>query len=179
MEHFWDEMEKIAEAIRVHPFLEAFDKLVDHQEKRAFVGTGTIPQGPSPMPATAMPQTAGATNIPGMSIHCDNCNQEVSKKQLKGGKCPGCGSVLRPYRDLKNQKAREQLPEQRTEDTEYETGGEATEKEALNKDADNEYVKGAAAVRDGNPVFRIRSAPKGKPTETLKKLQKKKRFKRL
>lgn len=134
--HMHAELVKIAQVSDLWCFV-ALDKLAEAQTSAGYVNApGSMNMGgPSSPPPPGDQAAGGITNMPGMSMHCDNCNAELKKAVAK---CPQCGAKLKKKFDMKaidkKLEATVTSEKQQPEDERLETGstgGEAAENEEL------------------------------------------------
>lgn len=121
-------------------------------------GVGSLTPQPSTSmttPSAAAPKinmkgAPGASNMEGMSIHCDKCFAEIKEQQPKF--CPKCGNRIKAVRDLKSAPKNGDVEEkQRGQDHESglesgPTGGDAAVNEELAESAESDMGKYSAAL---------------------------------
>jgi hypothetical protein len=149
------ELSKIAQVADL-PCFAALDKLAN-----SMMGYGGMNAAGAQMvpPPNVSPGVGGATNMPGMSLHCDKCNAEL-KQMAKH--CPECGCRLKKLLDMKaidkkldsSVAAEKQVPEGDRLET-GPTGGEASEAEELSEGSYSDGGKYAAAPRDKSFIKRL------------------------
>jgi hypothetical protein len=145
------ELVKIAQVADLQFFV-ALDKLAEAQTSMGYMnapGSANM-GGPSSAPTPGATAAGGITNMPGMSLHCDNCNCELKKESKH---CPKCGTRLKKKFDMKaidkKLKATVAAEEQQPEDERLETGptgGTAAENEELSEGSYSDTGKYASSV---------------------------------
>jgi len=76
------------------------------------------------------PKSGGSMNIPGASIHCMKCKAEISKTDVRKGKCPICGAPTVPHIDLRDSTDADDEASSNDEGEEVEDSAEDLKKEA-------------------------------------------------
>ena len=120
---------KIKEGTKACPKCGQDTRRVARAEKRANVATagGQInAPGSQNMPGAGygaqMPVSAGAANVPGMSVHCLKCGKKISNG---ASACPSCGNDVRKVATNMPSESTPPARDDESGDTAADTGGEA------------------------------------------------------